>query len=155
TDQLEIADREDSLTEWLDDHDIDDSWRIAPVLATAGVDVDFCERVAAALPMANPAPAFEWLGATVTIPAPLHEMKDATGRITALVDAVKSYSQLDRASMQLIDVTDGIDTTLVMLRRKLDDVTIERDYGDVPRIEANPAELNQVWTNLFDNAIDA
>ena len=70
---------------------------------------------------------------------------------------MKSYSQLDRASLQLIDVTEGIESTLVMLRHKLGDgVTVVRDYGaDVPRIEANPGELNQVWTNLIDNAIDA
>jgi signal transduction histidine kinase len=73
------------------------------------------------------------------------------------VAAVKSYSQLDRASLQLIDVTEGIDSTLVMLAHKLrDGVTVVRDYApDLPRIEAIPGELNQVWTNLFDNAIDA
>src|SRR5262249_37696998 len=85
------------------------------------------------------------------------EVKESTTRITALVGAVKSYSQVDRASLQLIDVTDGIESTLLMLAHKLrDGVTVVRDYGaDIPRIEANPGELNQVWTNLIDNAIDA
>ncbi len=84
-------------------------------------------------------------------------MKESTGRVSALVTAVKSYSQLDRASLQLIDVTEGIESTLVMLGHKLrTGVTVIRDYAaDVPRIEANPGELNQVWTNLIDNAIDA
>ena len=74
-----------------------------------------------------------------------------------LVDAVRSYSQLDRASVQVVDVTDGIESTLVMLGHKLGGgVTVERDYAaDLPRIEAIPGELNQVWTNLIDNAIDA
>jgi signal transduction histidine kinase len=87
----------------------------------------------------------------------LTEMKDSTARISALVDAVKSYSQLDRASLQLIDVTEGIESTLVMLGHKLrGGLTVVRDYApDVPRIEAFPGELNQVWTNLIDNAIDA
>jgi len=87
----------------------------------------------------------------------LSEVKESTGRVSALVAAVKSYAQLDRASLQLIDVTEGIDSTLVLLGHKLrDGVTVVRNYGtDVPRIEAVPGELNQVWTNLIDNAIDA
>ena len=84
-------------------------------------------------------------------------MKESTRRISELVAAVKSYSQMDRASMQRIDVTEGIESTLVMLGHKLrGGVTVVRDYGaDVPRIEAYAGELNQVWTNLIDNAIDA
>ena len=84
-------------------------------------------------------------------------MKESTRRISELVAAVKSYSQMDRASMQRIDVTEGIESTLVMLGHKLrDGVTVVRDYGaDVPRIEAYAGELNQVWTNLIDNAVDA
>jgi len=87
----------------------------------------------------------------------LAEMKDSTARVSALVGAVKSYSQLDRATLQLVDVTDGLESTLVMLGHKLGDgITVVREYGgDVPRIEAHPGELNQVWTNLIDNAIDA
>ena len=96
-------------------------------------------------------------GQHLSTAALLSEVKDSTGRVSALVAAVKSYSQLDRASLQLIDVTEGIDSTLVMLGHKLrGGITVVRDYGtDVPRIEANPAELNQVWTNIIDNAIDA
>jgi signal transduction histidine kinase len=74
-----------------------------------------------------------------------------------LVGAVKSYSQLDRASLQLIDLTEGLETTLVILRHKMGDaVRVVREYEpNLPRIEAYPAQLNQVWTNLIDNAIDA
>ena len=77
--------------------------------------------------------------------------------MSELVAAVKSYSQLDRASLQVIDITEGIESTLVMLGHKLKTgVTVVRDYdAELPRIEANPGELNQVWTNLIDNAIDA
>ena len=84
-------------------------------------------------------------------------MKESTRRISELVAAVRSYSQMDRASLQQIDVTDGLESTLVMLGHKLrDGVTVVRDYGaDVPRIEAYAGELNQVWTNLIDNAVDA
>jgi signal transduction histidine kinase len=85
------------------------------------------------------------------------EIKEATGRVSDLVATVKSYSQLDRASLQDIDVTEGIDSTLVVLGEKLrNGITVVRDYAaDMPRIEAIPGELNQVWTNLIDNAIDA
>ena len=87
----------------------------------------------------------------------LGEVKESTHRISDLVSAVRSYSQLDRASVQLVDVTEGIESTLVMLAHKLrNGITVVRDYGDdVPRIEALAGELNQVWTNLIDNAVDA
>ena len=87
----------------------------------------------------------------------LSEVKEATERVSGLVGAMKSYAQLDRASLQIIDVTEGIGSTLVMLGEKLGDgVTVIRDYGPgVPQIEAHPAELNQVWTNIIENAIDA
>ena len=87
----------------------------------------------------------------------LSELKDSSRRISELVAAIKSYSQMDRASVQDIDVTDGIESTLLMLGYKLrDGITVVRDYSaDVPRIQAYPGELNEVWTNLIDNAIDA
>jgi signal transduction histidine kinase len=87
----------------------------------------------------------------------LSDIKKSSRRISELVAAVKSYSQMDRASMQCINVTDGLESTLVMLGHKLrGGVTVVRDYGgDVPEIEAYAGELNQVWTNLIDNAIDA
>jgi signal transduction histidine kinase len=87
----------------------------------------------------------------------LSEIKESSRRISALVAAVKSYSQMDRASMQRIDVTDGLESTLVMLRHKLPaGVMVVRDYGtDVPLVEAHAGELNQVWTNLIGNALDA
>jgi signal transduction histidine kinase len=87
----------------------------------------------------------------------LSELKEATERVSGLVAVMKSYAQLDRASLQSIDVTEGIDSTLVMLGQKLGDgVTVVRDYATgLPRVEASPAELNQVWTNVIDNAVDA
>jgi signal transduction histidine kinase len=113
--------------------------------------------VAAALPEHVLDSAFEWVASSLSLSDLLGEVKEATGRISELVAAVRSYSQLDRASLQRTDVTEGIESTLVMLGHKLKDgVTVVRDYGaDVPPIEANAGELNQVWTNLIDNAIDA
>lgn len=156
-DPLAVADREEALTEWLEGHGVDEAWNIAPTLAAAGVDVAWCERAAEVLDGDTLEPGLEWVTGTVSTKALLAEVKEATGRISALVDAVKSYSQVDRASLQLIDVTEGIESTLVMLGHKVGDgIAVERDYApDVPRIEANAGELNQVWTNLIDNAVDA
>jgi len=156
-DPLAVADREEALADWLDEHGVNAAWRIAPVLATAGVDLAWCERAAEVLDGGTLEPGLEWVASTLSTAALLSEVKDSTGRVSALVAAVKSYSQVDRASLQLIDVTEGIESTLVMLAHKLGGgVTLIRDYGtDVPLTEANPAELNQVWTNIIDNAIDA
>jgi len=157
TDALAVADREDALAEWLDRHGVGGSWRIAPQLASAGVDVAWCERAAGVLTGDVLEPGLMWVASTLAMKALLGEVKESTGRVSALVAAVKTYSQLDRASLQLIDVTEGIESTLVMLSHKLrGGITVVRDYAaDVPSIEASPGELNQVWTNLIDNAIDA
>jgi signal transduction histidine kinase len=123
----------------------------------AGVDVAWCERVARLLDSGSLGTGLEWAACALSTTTLLSEIKEATGRVSDLVAAVKSYSQLDRASLQDIDVTEGIDSTLVILGEKLPDgITVIRDYADeMPRIEAIPGELNQVWTNLIDNAIDA
>ncbi len=156
-DPLTMADREETLIDWLEEHGVGNAWRIAPPLAAAGVDVAWCERAAEVLEGGTLEPGLDWVAGTLSTRALLTEMRDSTARISALVDAVKSYSQLDRASLQLIDVVEGIESTLVMLGHKVgDDLIVVRDYdADVPRIEAFPGELNQVWTNLIDNAIDA
>ena len=154
---LALADQEDALSLWLSQHGVAREWTIAPPLAAAGVDLGWCERAAATL--AGPAlePGLEWVASTLSVAALLAEVKESTRRISELVTAIKSYSQMDRASMQQIDVTDGIESALVMLGHKLSGgVTVVRDYGaSVPQIGAYPGELNQVWTNLIDNALDA
>jgi signal transduction histidine kinase len=136
---------------------VEREWTIAPPLAAAGVDLAWCERAATVLEGPALEAGLEWVASTFSVATLLGEVKESTRRISELVAAVRSYSQMDRASMQHIDVTDGLESTLVMLGHKLrDGVTVVRDYGaDVPRIEAYAGELNQVWTNLIDNALDA
>ncbi len=157
SDPLALADHEEALASWLSSHGIVCEWMIAPPLAAAGASVAWCQRVALVLEGPALGPALEWVAATLSAATLLSELKDSNRRISELVTAVKSYSQMDRASMQRVNVTDGIESTLLMLGYKLrDGVTVIRDYSaDVPRIEAHPGELNQVWTNLIDNAIDS
>ena len=154
---LALADREEDLSLWLGRHGVAREWAIAPPLAAAGVDMAWCERAATALLGSALEPGLEWVASTFSIAALLSEMKESTRRISELVAAIKSYSQMDRASMQQIDVADGIDSALVMLGHKLrNGISVVRDYSaSVPRIQAYPGELNQVWTNLVDNALDA
>jgi signal transduction histidine kinase len=154
---LALADREDELSDWLGDHGVDRDWVIAPVLAAAGADVAWCDELADALPPDCLGPALEWVTASLSTAALVREVKEATGRVSTLVAAVRSYSQMDRASLQSTDLVEGLDSTLVMMGHKLGTgITVERHYAPgLPPIEAMAGELNQVWTNLVDNAIDA
>jgi signal transduction histidine kinase len=156
-DPLLVADREEAVADWLAEHDVDGGWSIAPTLAAAGADVDWCERAAGVLDGATLGPGLEWIAGTLNTRVLLGEMKESTARISGLIGSVRSYSQVDRATVQLVDVTEGIESTLVMLKHKMPTgVTVVREYApDAPRIETYPGDLNQVWTNLIDNAIDA
>ncbi|MCO4699711.1 cyclic nucleotide-binding domain-containing protein [Streptomyces sp. RO-S4] len=154
---MEAADREDTLTDWLDDHGIADGWRIAPTFVQAGLDVDWLEQVAAAVDEALLPSAVGWLSYTVETELLMDEIQDSAGRISHLVDAAKQYSQLDRAPFQVADVHELLDSTLLMLSGKTGKgIRVVKDYDrTLPRVPAYPAELNQVWTNLIDNAVAA
>ncbi|MGH3777596.1 MAG: ATP-binding protein [Pseudonocardiaceae bacterium] len=154
---LQTGDLEDELADWLDDHDVTQSWELAPVFVAGGLRVSDLEQVADTAPAESLEGALRWLAYTVDTENLIREIGDATARITALVAAAKQYSQLDRAPHQDIDLHEGLDATLVMLARKLGDgIRIVKDYDrEIPTVPAYPAELNQVWTNLIDNAADA
>jgi signal transduction histidine kinase len=156
---VEAADREDALGDWFDAHGIDGGWDLAPVFVAGGLDTDDLDAVAAAADETTLEGAIRWLAYTVETESLLREILDATTRISELVGAARQYSQLDRAPYRYIDVHEGLDATLVMFGRKLgpdSGITIVKDYDRaLPRIPAYPAELNQVWTNIIDNAIDA
>ena len=123
---------------------------------SAGADPSWCERANTALDGHGLEPALEWVAGTFSVATLLGEVKESTRRVSELVAAVRSYSQLDRGSLQQVDVTEGLTSTLVMLSHKLGDVSVVKDFApDVPVISAYAGELNQVWTNLIDNAVDA
>ena len=155
-DPMAVADREDELADWLAGHDVEREWELAPVLAAAGVDTIWCDRLADVLGPDALAAGITWVTHSMSSQALLAEVKDATARISGLVGAVRSYSQLDRAAVQRIDLVEGLESTIVMLGYKLKGIEVERHYADdLPVVEAIPGELNQVWTNLIDNAVDA
>ena len=156
-DPMVVADREEELSTWMTRHQVERDWVLAPTLAAAGVDTDWCERLTSAVGPGALEPAIEWVVSTLSTASLLSQVKESTGRVSDLVAAVQSYSQLDRASMQRTDITEGLASTLTMLAHRIPDgVTVVRDFGpDVPEIDAAAGELNQVWTNLIDNAVDA
>jgi signal transduction histidine kinase len=156
-DPMEVADREVAVADWMAAHGVARPWGTAAALARAGADVAWCDRVAAVLGGTALEPGLEWVASTVTTATLLEQVKESTRRISDLVAAAKSYSQLDRASMQWTDVSEGLESTLMMLADRIPpEVRVVRDFGaEVPRIQAAAAELNQVWTNLVDNALQA
>ncbi|MFJ8143250.1 ATP-binding protein [Streptomyces sp. NPDC096013] len=155
---LEASDREDELADWLDDHGVPNGWQIAPTFVQGGLDVGWLEQIAASVDDGETLQsAIGWLTYTVETELLMSEIEDSTTRISNLVDAAKQYSQLDRAPYQVADVHELLDSTLLMLSGKIGPhVEVVKEYDrSVPRIPAYPAELNQVWTNLIDNAVSA
>jgi signal transduction histidine kinase len=154
---MEAADREDSLTDWLDDHGITESWELAPTFVQAGLDTGWLDRVAATVDEAIVENSLRWLHCAVETELLMKEIEDSTNRISTLVGAAKQYSQLDRAPYGSVDVRELLDSTLMMLAAKIGPgITVVKEYADgLPQIPAYAAELNQVWTNLIDNAVAA
>jgi signal transduction histidine kinase len=154
---LERSDREDALSDWLDDHAVPQPWELAGVFVAAGLGAEDLDRVADAVAPSFLEPALRWLAYTVETETLLVEIVDSTSRISQLVDAAKQYSQLDRMPHQPTDLHAGLDATLVMLSAKIGPgITVVKDYDrTLPAVPANAGELNQVWTNLVHNALDA
>jgi signal transduction histidine kinase len=154
---LETSDREDAISDWLDDRGVRDGWQLAPTFVQSNIDLDFLEHVADSVDEQTLEPALRWLNYTVETEQLMNEIEDATTRISTLVGAARQYSQLDRAPFQVVDVHDLLDSTLLMLAAKIPaGIKIVKEFDrTLPRIPAYAAELNQVWTNLIDNAVAA
>jgi signal transduction histidine kinase len=154
---LAVADREDALSDWLVAHGVRRNWFIAPPFAAAGVELGWCERAAALLDGDALEAGLEWVANSLSAATLLAEVRESTRRVSDLIGVMRSYSQLDRASLQWTDVAEGLESTLVMLAHRLrDGVVVIRDFDPhAPRIEAYAGELNQVWTHLIGNAVDA
>lgn len=153
---LEEADLEDALVDRLDELGVAGPYDLAAVFVGAGLDLEWLDRVVSDVGTDPLDGALRWLAYTLETESLMDEIEDASGRISTLVAAVKQYSSMDSASLQEIDVHPGLDSTVVMLGHKLQGVQVVREYDrSLPRIPAYAAELNQVWTNLIDNAADA
>lgn len=151
---LEKIDLVDQLQAWLEANGVESSWEFAPAMVNFGWNVEELEKLKGS--------AFfdlsvQWLGMGCMTMGLLSEVQHATERVSQIVQAMKSYTYLDQAPLLEVDVHDGLENTLVIMQHKLKQgVTVKREYtSNLPRIEAYASELNQVWTNIIDNAIDA
>lgn len=157
-DPLLLSDQEDAVTDWLlDEQAISNSWQLAPTLVAAGLDINWLNLVKTNFNQSLFNDVINWIVVTITEVRLLAEIERSTTRISTLVGAVKDYSYMDQAPLQIIDIHQGLESTLTMLSYKLKGgIKVIKEYGcDLPKINAYGSELNQVWTNLIDNAIDA
>ncbi len=154
---LQASDREDELGGWLEEHGVAGAWDLTSPLVAAGVDAGRLEQVAASVPAELLPQAVGVLAVACESESLLDEVAEAAGRISTLIGAAKQYTQMDRSPLQHLDVHDGLESTLTMLGHKLGtSIEVVRDYDrSLPKLPAYEGELNQVWTNLIDNAVDA
>jgi signal transduction histidine kinase/predicted CoA-binding protein len=156
-DALARSDRQDQLEAWLDAQSIPNGWELAPILVDLGYDENQLAQLLELYPPAGLPEIFGWLEATFNAYGLLQEIVQGSSRMSEIIKSLKSYVYLDQAPVQTVDIHEGLDNTLVLLRSKLKDSTqVRREYDPgLPRILAYGSELNQVWTNLIDNAADA
>ncbi|MEU6712710.1 ATP-binding protein [Nonomuraea sp. NPDC046802] len=154
---LEISDAEDELGDALDDIGVGDAWDLAPALVNAGFSTKDLEKIRGKVGDEHTPAALRWLAEAIEISQMLSEVTEATERITSLIQSAKQYSQMDRAPFQQVDVHDLLDSTIAIFRGKIPPgISVVTDYDrTLPLIPCYAGELNQVWTNLMHNALDA
>ncbi|MGD0941913.1 MAG: ATP-binding protein [Terracidiphilus sp.] len=154
---LALSDREERITEWLEARNVPDTWKIAPVIADVGVEIPKLECLAGEVGAEVLCDALTRIASLLTIARLIDEIEISTKRITHLVQAIKEYSYMDQAAMKEIDLQQGLENTLTILNHKLKGgITVVRNYdNNLPRVCAFGGELNQIWTNLIANAIEA
>ena len=157
-DPLAQSDLEDALTDWLEDHGVEDAWKLAPVLASAGLGPERLDAMAAGMGAEDLVAVLPWIEGVLNLADLLDQVEQSTARMSDLVRAIKEYSFMDRAAQQEIDLHEGIETTLRIMDYEIRKAKIDvvREYDrSLPKLCAHGNELNQVWTNLIDNAVDA
>jgi signal transduction histidine kinase len=153
---LEEADREEELESWLDGHGIGGAWELAPIFAAAGTTTELLDRIAAMKQEKSLEGALRWLAYTLETEQLLDEITDSVTRISTLVNSAKQYSNMDRSPYERADIHIGLESTLAMLGSKLEGVTVVKDYDrTLPPVPLYVGEMNQVWTNMIDNAVQA
>jgi len=155
-DPIAQSEAEDVITDWLEAHEVANAWKLAPMLVTARLNAAQLDEVTDHITPDCLECVLTWLETTLTGIKLLEDIKLGSTRISELITAMKNYSYMDQASLQSIDLHEGIENTLIILKHKLKyGMVVEREYGQLPHICAYGPQLNQVWTNLIDNAIDA
>ena len=156
-DALTRSDKEAEIEDWFADQGIEDGWEYAPDLVSLGCGPQQLTEMVACFEREQVTAVLTWFISCFTMYSVLNEIGEGAGRMTEIVKALKTYTYLDQAPVQNVNIHEGLDNTLVMLRSKLKHgITVHRDYApDLPLIEALGSELNQVWTNIIDNAIAA
>lgn len=157
-DSLGRSDLEDEVASWLEERDVGDAWDVSPTLVGAGLDTDWLDGLEKQIPEEALGEVVGWLAAQLAGEELLGEIEESSGRVSELVKAIKTYTHMDKAASKEVDVASGLDSTLIMLGHKLKKGTVEvvREYEEgLPTVCGHAGELNQVWTNLLDNAIDA
>jgi signal transduction histidine kinase len=156
-DALDRSDREYEIENWLEKQGVENAWELAHLIVNLGYSIQKLEEIQESVTPLIFNVAIDWTVCLFQIYALLEEISMGAGRIVEIVKALKSYTYLDQAPNQAVNIHEGLDNTLVILRSKLKHgVTVHREYAqDIPAIQAYGSELNQVWTNLIDNAIDA
>ena len=153
----EMSEAEDGVVDWMDRHSITEGRELGPVLAQAGIDQKWLETFRSTLGETNLERSTRWLTAIIESESLIKEIEDATARISSLVSAAKQYSQLDRAPYGAVNIQGLLDSTLVMFGARIGgSVKLVKEYDRaLPAVDGYGAELNQVWTNLIDNALSA
>ena len=156
-DTVTRSDRTEDLEGWLEEHDVDDAWEVAPALVDRGVMPEDLDVAAKAMNPAELPVLIRWLAADSSVRTLLQEVAQGATRISETVRTLKSYTHLDEAPVQNLDLHQGLEDTLVLLRSRLEPgIVVRREYADgLPTVAGYGSELNQVWTSLVDNAIDA
>jgi signal transduction histidine kinase len=153
---LEQADREDQLCDWLNGLGEAEGWEMAANFVKADLTLADLQELATDLPPGSETTALHWLDSALYAASLLQEIEGSTTRVSELVTAVKSYTFMDQAPIQRMDINQGLDDTLMVMSHKLRDIDVNRAYDpELPSITANGSQLNQVWTHLIDNAVDA
>jgi len=155
---LEQTDAEEEMGEWLDSHAIAKAWDIAPVMVASGISTGDLDCLADVFQSSELAAPLEWLEATASSMQMVTLVEESVARVTELAQSVKSYAHEGQTGEQDVDVNESIHATAVMMKHKLREknISVHKEFGaKMPKVHCICSGLNQVWTNLLDNAIDA
>ena len=153
---LESSEREENMALWMEDRGVtEEAWDYAATFTEAGLDVAFLEEIDKAVASECIGEALRYQEAVLAVAGLVEEVESSTTRVSSLVETMKAYSHMDQTPLREIDVNEELENTLAVLAYRLDGVEVEQEFGELPTVTAYGSELNQVWTSLLENAVDA